>query len=646
MVESEGRYRQLVELAQEGIWALDNKVNTLFVNPRMAQMLGYLPSEMIGRSIFEYLDPKNVDQAKQSIFQLRQQGVKGHFEYAFPRKDGTHVDTSISLSTITDDQGQPTGILALVVDLTKRKQAEKALQESEERFRAISTSAMDAIILINRQDEIIYWNPAAEATFGFTEKDAVGRKLSELVVPFAVRQKYLALLSELDGEPFAKEHLELPALRKDETEFTIDLAVSSIKLKDQNCLLAVVKDVSERKAMKEALLQERDMLENMAANIGAGLAIISPDYQVLYANQLLKKISGNKNLEKTFCYSMYGSQDGICKDCGVRKVLETGALVDRHDCYIKKEGYEIWVELIVTPVKDKDGKVVAALELAVDVTERKRLQEKLAEYSQKLEELINQRTKQLEKTQAELVKSERLAAIGELAGMVGHDLRNPLTGIKNSTYYLKKKGAEISESQAEEMLEIIEKCVDYSNKIVNDLLDYSREMNLDTQECSPMVLLTESLKLISMPEKIEVVNLLTEQPHLNVDSDKIRRVFTNLLKNAIDSMSNVGKITVDSKEVNGMLEISFTDTGTGIAENVLPKLFFPLFTTKAQGMGFGLAICKRIIEAHGGVITVKTAIGKGTTFTVSLPIVPRTEIGGEKVWIKMPESLSSMTMKA
>src|SRR5208283_2876865 len=129
------------------------------------------------------------------------------------------------------------------------------------------------------------------------------------------------------------------------------------------------------------------------------------------------------------------------------------------------------------------------------------------------------------------------------------------------------------------------------------------------------------------------------------DSDKIKRVFINLIKNAVDAMPNGGKITIDSKEVNGSLEISFADTGTGISDEVMPKLFSPLFTTKAQGMGFGLAICKRIIEAHGGKIMVKTAKSKGTTFTVTLPIEPKLEIGGEKIWINMPKSSLSMMTK-
>ncbi len=157
-------------------------------------------------------------------------------------------------------------------------------------------------------------------------------------------------------------------------------------------------------------------------------------------------------------------------------------------------------------------------------------------------------------------------------------------------------------------------------------------------------MIKESLAITNVPEKVEILNNVTDEPLIKVDPDKIKRVFINLIKNGIEAMPNVGKLTIDSKEVNGALEISFADTGVGIPDEILPKLFAPLFTTKAQGMGFGLAICKRIIEAHGGTINVKTANGAGTTFSVSLPIKTENEIGGEKIWIEMPKfSLSTMT---
>jgi signal transduction histidine kinase len=164
-------------------------------------------------------------------------------------------------------------------------------------------------------------------------------------------------------------------------------------------------------------------------------------------------------------------------------------------------------------------------------------------------------------------------------------------------------------------------------------------------ERSPRALLLESLAMSQVPEKVKIVNCLKNNPNLKVDSDKIKRVFINLIKNAVDAMPNGGKLTIDSKQINDVLELSFSDTGTGISDEVMPKLFSPLFTTKAQGMGFGLAICKRLIEAHAGTISVKTAKGKGTTFIVTLPIEPKPEIGGEKIWINMPKSSLSTTTK-
>ena len=765
LMKSEAQYRQLVELAHEGIWAFSNDFTTTFVNPRMAQMLGYEESEMKGRSLFEFVHKEEVEEAKNVLSKLlSKHGISGKFEYKFPRKDGARIDTSITASAITDDQGQVIGTLALVADVTEQKKLEDELRASEQRFRAISTSAMDAVILVDEEDKIIYWNPASEKTFGFKESEVTGKKLSKLVIPDKGQKNHDCLLNELKCSSFSKRHFEFTALKKDRTEFPIDLSVASVKLNDKNCLLVTVKDISERKQMEASVNQERAMLENITENIGAGLVIVNRDYRILWTNNYLKTLNGD--VTNKICYSTFNTLNTTCPGCGPKKIFD-GAQSNTRE-YLNKEfqdkGRPCWFELIATPIRDKDGKVIAALELTVDITEKKKLEEKIREernkleaitenisaalmllnkeyqitwmnkfgrqlhgevvnqtcysaihgrdqiclncgaekifrgktldihqltvnkngnarilevtatpmkdkddnvvgvlelgmditeikklqaelskYSQRLEDLVKQRTEQLKQTQAKLVKSERLAAIGELAGMVGHDLRNPLTGIKNAAYFLKKKGKTIPEPQANQLLETIDKCVNYSNKIVNDLLDYSREIHLDLQEYSPRNLIKESLDLMNAPEKVEILNHVEDKLIIKVDPDKIKRVFINLIKNGIEAMPNGGKLTIDSKVENGELEISFVDTGVGIPDEILPKLFAPLFTTKAQGMGFGLAICKRIVEAHGGTITVKTAHGVGTTFDVSLPAEIENEVGVEKVWIETPKLLISTT---
>ena len=632
LIESEELSRAIVANAPIGIASSDMNYHFVSANEAFCRILGYSEEELRKLTFKEITHPENLQNSIAQMTALKVGNIPFFVdEKRYFKKDGTIIVCKVIVNAIRDQTDQPILFIAELEDITKSKQLEGDLRSSEERFRAISTSAMDAIILSNEQDRIIYWNPAAEKTFGYSENEAIGKKLSELVIPPQGQKNHKELLKELRSHPISKKHSGYFAIRKNGTVFPMDLAVVSINLKDKNCLMSIIRDITEWKAMEEALRQERDMLENMATNIDAGLAIISKDYRVLWANQRLTQVSGTDKIENKHCYSSFKKESNcICQDCGVKKIFENGVMMDRHDYHVKHGDRDKWIELIATPVKDKDGKVVAALELAVDVTERKLLQNKLFDYSQRLEELVQQRTHQLKKTQAELVKSERLAAIGELAGMVGHDLRNPLTGIKNSAYFLKKKGTEISPTQAHEMLETINKCVDYSNKIVNDLLDYSREVHLETKEESPKKLLNESLSLMELPEKIETQNLLKDNPTVKVDSDKIKRVFINLIKNASDAMPNGGKIIIDSKQVEGSLELSFSDTGSGISEEILPNLFSPLFTTKAQGMGFGLAICKRIVEAHGGTIAVKTMKEKGTTFTLTLPIESKSEIGGEK----------------
>jgi signal transduction histidine kinase len=289
---------------------------------------------------------------------------------------------------------------------------------------------------------------------------------------------------------------------------------------------------------------------------------------------------------------------------------------------------------------DDDGKPSGIMMMVSDITDRKALERKVDNYSKHLKSMVELRTAQLKDANERLVRSERLAAIGELAGMIGHDLRNPLTGIKNAAYYLKKKGATCPEDQAKEMLEIIDKAIEHSNKIINDLLDYSREIRLELTEIETSALLNEAMRMIQVPDRIQVVNHVLGETWLKVDADKMMRVFINLIKNAVDAMPEGGTLEITSRQTGGKVEIAFADTGKGIPEEILQKIFMPLFTTKAQGMGFGLAICKRIIDSHGGTITVETVVNKGTTFTITLPIKPKLEAADKEAWVNMPESLS------
>jgi signal transduction histidine kinase len=220
---------------------------------------------------------------------------------------------------------------------------------------------------------------------------------------------------------------------------------------------------------------------------------------------------------------------------------------------------------------------------------------------------------------------ERVNTIEELAAMIGHDLRNPLTGILSAMYYLRKKYGALMDEKGRGMLEVIEKDIDYSNKIINDLLEYSKAMKLDLKETNPKSAVTEALSHVDFPKNVQLIDLTENTPTIKVDVDRMKRVFINLIKNAVDAMPDGGKLTITSEKANGKVKIAFADTGMGISEENLKKLFGPLFTTKAKGMGLGLAICKRVVETHGGTISVESVVGKGTVFTIIIPTEPKLE---------------------
>jgi two-component system sporulation sensor kinase B len=227
--------------------------------------------------------------------------------------------------------------------------------------------------------------------------------------------------------------------------------------------------------------------------------------------------------------------------------------------------------------------------------------------------------------------------------MVGHDLRNPLTGIMGAAYYLKTKhGAELG-IKGKEMLKSIENAINYSNKIINDLLEYSCELKLELTQTTPKAMLQKTLSLFEIPDKIQIINAVADKPIVKADTGKMLIVFDNIIKNAVDAMPEGGTLTVKSRKVNGKLEVALTDTGIGMSEEVLSKLGSPLFTTKAKGMGFGLSICRRIVETHGGKISLESKIGKGTKVTVTIPINPKPANEGEEKWMFSESILSTIT---
>jgi len=503
LLKSEDKYRRLVENLHEGIWAIDKDSYTTFVNPRMAEILGYRREEMIGKHLFSFMDERGIELAKR-LLKHRQQGIKEQHDFEFIRKDGKGIYATLETSPITDDDGNYIGAIAGVMDTTEHKKKEESVRASEERYRSYIEVTGELGWTTNADGEVVEDIPSFRRFTGQTYEEVKGWGWSK-------------------------------ALHPDDLERTAQI-------------------------WKEATTTKSK-------------------YEVEYR-------------------------------------------LRRHD-----GAYRYFLARGI-PVLKEDGSIREWVGTSIDITERKNM-----------EDALLQSTRDLARAQKKLLAAERLAAIGELAGMVGHDLRNPLTGIAGATYYIKVKSGRNLDKKSKEMLKTIEEDIQRSNKIINDLLEYSREIKLEFSETTPKLMLKGALSAVQIPRNIQLRNLARDAPRIRVDAEKMRRVFISIVKNAVDAMPKGGILTMRSKKSNGSIEFSFEDTGEGITKCVLDKLWSPLFTTKAKGMGFGLPICKRIVEAHGGKISVESEIGRGTTFTVIMPIAPRIE-EDQDIWVNLPESLA------
>jgi signal transduction histidine kinase len=251
-----------------------------------------------------------------------------------------------------------------------------------------------------------------------------------------------------------------------------------------------------------------------------------------------------------------------------------------------------------------------------DYVKRQELQAELEKHTEQLETLVAERTEKLK-------AAERLATIGATAGMVGHDIRNPLTAITGAVYLAKKELTNLPDGETKGKLEnsvaLIADQTIYVNKIVEDLQDYARPLNPHIEKTRLEKLVKTIFSELRIPKNVQALYVAEKEPELETDSLYLKRILTNLINNGVQAMPEGGKLTVTSTTVNGKVQISVEDTGVGIPEEAETKLFTPLFTTKSKGQGFGLAVVKRLTDALNGTITFESEAGNGTKFILELP---------------------------
>jgi signal transduction histidine kinase len=267
------------------------------------------------------------------------------------------------------------------------------------------------------------------------------------------------------------------------------------------------------------------------------------------------------------------------------------------------------------------GVVETFVNQAAIALQRKLAEDEVARHRQHLEELVEERTRELKQAQADLVRKERLAALGQVAGSVAHEIRGPLGVIRNAVYYLNLTQKDTLPPKATGYLQLIDDQVERSNRIVSSLLDFARGRPAQPDKVGLDQVLTESQAQLAIPETVSVVKVIPSGfPALFVDPVQIQAALANLMRNAVQAMPEGGILTIEAGANNAHATIKIQDTGCGIAPENMSRLFEPLFSTRTAGVGLGLAISRNFTEGSGGKIEVESEPGKGSTFTVTLPL--------------------------
>ena len=624
---SEERYHNLIEFANAGFITTE-KGKITQINMKAEEIYGYSKDELLGKSPNILTLEKYKSQHREMVDELFKSGkaVKTSFEEEGVRKDSSlfHVEIAFSLSKSKDKDGF--AIIAVMRDITERKKSEKEVKEARDFLENIIRTSADGIMIGDPKGCIIKANKAFEKIVGYTQEELIGISSSSLS---SREEEHVKIASDMIAQLFESgsvENVETFWMRKDGSLFPAEVSMAIMKDKGGNITggVSIIRDITDRKEVEKELRETKDFLEKLIENTVDGIMICDLVGNIINVNSALERMSG---LEKE---ELIGEHASILikEDEELRKMFREKAVElfekgsTSYETVLKrKDGKYVEADVNTSMIKDEKGDYIAAVSLFRDITERKEIEEKL-------------------------LQSEKLKSLGELAGGVAHDFNNVLAAIlgrvqllrmsidaqtkkqeRRKSVYNMKKGLEIIEKASLDCAETVRRIQEFSrrrtddkyfkqvdvNELINNALEFTKVKWKDDAESKGL--------------KYKIKNELSPLPLTAGSASEIREVLTNLINNAIDAMPQGGEIRIMTFKDNGHISIKIGDNGIGISKKMQDRIFDPFFTTKGvQSTGLGLSVSYGIINRHRGTIRVESVEGRGTTFTIQLPLSEKTAI--------------------
>ena len=615
--KSEGRHRLYVEVAGQLDWTTDSEGEVVEDMPSWSNFTGQTFQEIQGSGWSDALHPDDLEDTLIVWRQATNEKRNYETEYRIRRKDGIYRHFMARGVPVFNADGTIREWVGTCIDITDRKRAEEILREQA----LIITSVSDAIFSTDTSFVIKSWNKAAERTFGWGAEEVIGKLSTAIFSP---------VYPTLDGttreqvlEQFAKEGVwkgEIIYHKKDGSPVPVSVSASLLRDRNgvENGIVAVVHNISTRKKREEELKESKNDLNRAQAVAKTGSWRLDVQHNILLWSDENHRIfgvpKGTPMTYETFLHVVH-PLDREYVDTKWKAALRGEPYDIEHRIIV--DGKVKWVRERVELEFGKDRTLLGGFGTTQEITDTVEMREKLEFYSKNLEKLVEEKSKQLK-------DSERMATIGQTAGMVGHDIRNPLQAITSDVYLLRSDLSSLPESEEKESmiesLDGIDQNVQYVNKIVQDLQDYSRTIHPNAREINVESLCEDVLSKNGVPDNVDVSCQVEDKAKKMVtDPEVLKRILNNLVTNAVQAMPEGGRLRLHAYREADDVVIIVQDTGVGICEEVKHKLFTPLFTTKSKGQGFGLAVVKRMTEALGGSVTYESNVGKGTKFVVRLP---------------------------
>ena len=524
-------------------------------------------------------------------------------------------------------------IIGTLQDISEIRQAERELAEKSTLLDGFIRHAHNIMSLKDLDGRYLIVNPAYERANGVNREDVIGKTVHD-VFPEAMADEFRQhqITSIETGRPLVEETVAPHADGTDHTYLT-----SYFPMLDERgepiAVGTIESDITERKQAEETIRRsEENLRESQRIASIATWEWNEREMRTVWATDEYARIYGREPGwlidTETTSYDVIHPDD---REGHRRVIAETNANPHTYD-----EEYRIvWPDGTVKSIHqwaeprfDDSGDLIGYRGLVQDITERKRAEEEIRKLNEELEQRVEERTAELRAAQDDLIKSERLATLGQLTATVSHELRNPLGVIRTSTYLLKKT-LDAKGGKSGRALERIDRNITRCDRIINELLEFTRAPELALEPTPVDDYLREVLGEQDVPEGITVLcDFGGNGTVASIDHDSMRRAIINVYENACQAMAETIRrgedrgdlaLTVSTRATARRIEITFTDTGPGIPADALPRIFEPLFSTRGFGVGLGLTIVRRIMNQHEGDIEVKSRKDRGTRVTLWLP---------------------------